>query len=64
MANLERVRLELPLVLPEVDDPEDPCVGRLINALRLLAYPDAASGHAVKTAAPDGHQAEPSKAAL
>jgi Cd2+/Zn2+-exporting ATPase len=33
MEELNRVRLELPLVLPEVDDPRDPCIGRLIGLL-------------------------------
>jgi len=33
MKQSERVRLELPLVLPEVDDAGDPCVGRLIGLL-------------------------------
>ena len=34
MEELNRVRLELPLVLPEVDDPRDPCIGRLIGLLQ------------------------------
>jgi Cd2+/Zn2+-exporting ATPase len=34
MDDLTRVRLELPLVLPEVDDPRDPCIGRLIGLLQ------------------------------
>lgn len=33
MEKSERVRLELPLILPEIDDPNDPCVGRLIGLL-------------------------------
>ena len=33
MKNSERVRLELPLILPEIDDPKDPCVDRLIGLL-------------------------------
>ncbi len=33
MKRSERVRLELPLVLPEVDQAHDPCVGRLIGLL-------------------------------
>ncbi|MCS0588281.1 heavy metal translocating P-type ATPase [Massilia norwichensis] len=33
MEKPERVRLELPLILPEVDDPNDPCIGRLIGLL-------------------------------
>jgi Cd2+/Zn2+-exporting ATPase len=33
MEKAERVRLELPLILPEIDDPNDPCVGRLIGLL-------------------------------
>ncbi|SDE64699.1 Cd2+/Zn2+-exporting ATPase [Massilia sp. PDC64] len=33
MEKSERVRLELPLILPEVDDPSDPCIGRLIGLL-------------------------------
>lgn len=34
MEELNRVRLELPLVLPDVDDPRDPCVDRLIGLLK------------------------------
>jgi Cd2+/Zn2+-exporting ATPase len=34
MEELTRVRLELPLVLPEIDDPNDPCIGRLIGLLQ------------------------------
>lgn len=33
MEKSEKVRLELPLVLPEVDNPGDPCIGRLIALL-------------------------------
>lgn len=33
MEQSERVRLELPLILPEVDDANDPCVGRLVSLL-------------------------------
>jgi len=33
MKNTERVRLELPLILPEVDQSEDPCIGRLLAML-------------------------------
>jgi Cd2+/Zn2+-exporting ATPase len=33
MQELTRVRLELPLVLPEIDDPHDPCIARLIALL-------------------------------
>ncbi|RYE67558.1 MAG: heavy metal translocating P-type ATPase, partial [Oxalobacteraceae bacterium] len=33
MKTAERVRLELPLVLPDIDDPNDPCVDRLIGLL-------------------------------
>ena len=33
MKTAERVRLELPLVLPEIDDPNDPCIDRLIGLL-------------------------------
>ena len=33
MEQSERVRLELPLILPEVDDANEPCVGRLVSLL-------------------------------
>ncbi|WP_313178469.1 heavy metal translocating P-type ATPase [Massilia sp.] len=33
MEQSERVRLELPLILPEVDDSHDPCIGRLVSLL-------------------------------
>jgi Cd2+/Zn2+-exporting ATPase len=33
MEQSERVRLELPLILPEVDDAHDPCIGRLVGLL-------------------------------
>lgn len=33
MEHSERVRLELPLILPEVDDANDSCVGRLVDLL-------------------------------
>ncbi|WP_395400908.1 heavy metal translocating P-type ATPase [Pseudoduganella sp. UC29_106] len=33
MKQSENIRLELPLVLPDIDDPEDHCVDRLIQAL-------------------------------
>ncbi|MFC3468743.1 hypothetical protein ACFOHT_02555 [Massilia oculi] len=33
MEQSERVRLELPLILPEVDDARDPCIGRLVSLL-------------------------------
>ncbi|BDT59216.1 ATPase [Massilia varians] len=33
MERSERVGLELPLILPEVDDERDPCVGRLVSLL-------------------------------
>jgi Cd2+/Zn2+-exporting ATPase len=33
MEQSERVRLELPLILPEVDDAHDPCIGRLVSLL-------------------------------
>lgn len=33
MKQAEKVRLELPLILPEVDDPGDPCIGRLVKLL-------------------------------
>jgi len=33
MEQSERVRLELPLILPEVDDANDPCAGRLVSLL-------------------------------
>ena len=33
MQKSERVRLELPLILPEVDNPDDPCVDRLIRLM-------------------------------
>lgn len=33
MEKSKKVRLELPLVLPDVDDPRDPCIGRLIGLL-------------------------------
>lgn len=34
MEALTQVRLELPLVLPEVDNPHDPCIDRLIGLLQ------------------------------
>jgi len=34
MEKTEKVRLELPLVLPEVDDPSDPCIERLVGLLK------------------------------
>lgn len=34
MDELNRVRLELPLVLPDVEDPRDPCIDRLIGLLQ------------------------------
>jgi Cd2+/Zn2+-exporting ATPase len=33
MKQSEKIRLELPLILPDIDDPEDHCVDRLIQAL-------------------------------
>ncbi len=33
MEQSERVRLELPLILPEVDDAHDPCIDRLVGLL-------------------------------
>lgn len=33
MTQSEKIRLELPLVLPDIDNPDDPCVDRLIQAL-------------------------------
>ncbi|AXA94150.1 heavy metal translocating P-type ATPase [Massilia sp. YMA4] len=34
MSKTERVRLELPLILPQVDDPADPCIDRLVGLLQ------------------------------
>lgn len=34
MKQSNKIRLELPLILPEIDSPQDPCVERLVKALK------------------------------
>ena len=44
-----RLRLDLPLLLPEVDDADDRCVGRLIAA--LSGRPGIAEAHVARDGA-------------
>ena len=51
MTDPTKLRLDLPLVLPDVDDPEDRCVGRLTEA--LTGRPGIDTAHIVRSPAND-----------
>lgn len=50
----EKLRLELPMLLPDVDDPADACIDRLVN--NLTARDGVVSAHVI-----GAQDAEPAK---